>query len=65
MSFRRVVIFGLLIFGSLFGFIALALIFTDQSRDAIGVFVALSSISTFAGLVTAVTEFPINRKLDR
>lgn len=65
MSLRRVVIFGLLIFGSVFGFIALALVFTDQGRDAIGTFVALSSVATFAGLVTAVTEFPINRKLDR
>lgn len=59
MRFRRIVIFGLLIFGSLFGFIALALVIADEVRNAIGVFVALSAIANFSALVTAVTEFPI------
>jgi hypothetical protein len=60
MNFRRVLFFGLLIFGSLFGFIALALIIADEMA-AVGLFVAVSAVSTFAGLVTAVTEIPFYR----
>jgi hypothetical protein len=64
MRFRSVLFFGLLTVGSLFGSIALALIIAGE-MDAIGIFVTVSTISTFAALVTAVTEIPLYKRLDK
>lgn len=65
MSFRRFAIFGMLTSGSLFGFIALALVIADEARMPIGVFVALSVIANFSGLVTAILEFPIYKRINQ